>query len=358
MPWNRKQGLADLCTDLVQAVRRRDENAFVSAHQAVVRRASRADAAELTDAVRALAPGLAEVPLGNGGQLAVLAGGLIELGADLAPVLDTLVMRVVDGLERAARFPALWELVSGGADPPAPKDVEQVSEVLERFSATAERLGHTAAHARALAEGWFTVGDWVPGLLVPLQRKEVRQTLPQRERLTRAADALCEDVDVVHWLYGLLRVLDDESVIVLHRASSRGYEMTIGGIGDNFQLHLLLAATLIGDPGRGLIPGTPPKPQWLRAATDGEMEPPGGIYGQFNLVDAFGEWIWNEGRPADIPLLDGRRVIVVDPPPYERSWNAGRAYPLMRPTITLDRLLTADEAARWMHAVAPDKRAR
>jgi hypothetical protein len=30
----------------------------------------------------------------------------------------------------------------------------------------------------------------------------------------------------------------------------------------------------------------------------------------------------------------------------------------MRPTITLDRLLTADEAARWSSAVAPDKRAR
>jgi hypothetical protein len=358
MRWDRKHGLPELCTDLVDAVRRRDEKAFASTHQAVVRRAKRADAAELTDAVRALAPGLAEVPLGNGGHLAVLAGGLVELGADPAPVLGTLVMRVVDGLERAAQFPALWERLSGGADPPAPDDLEQVPVVLERLSATAERLGHTSAQAQAIAEGWFTVGGWVPGLLVPLQHKEVRQTLPQQDRLTRAADALREHVAEVHWLYGLLRVLDDESVIVLHRASGRGYEVTIGGIGDNFQLHTLLAATLIGDPAQGLIPGTPLEPQWVRAATDGDMEPPGGIYGQFNLVDAFGEWIWNEGRPADIPLLDGRRVVVVDPPPYERSWNAGRAYPLMRPTITLDRLLTADEAARWMHTVAPDKHAR
>jgi hypothetical protein len=77
--------------------------------------------------------------------------------------------------------------------------------------------------------------------------------------------------------------------------------MTISGIGDNFQLHTLLAATLIGDPARGLIPGTPPHPAWFAAATDGEMAPPGGIRGQFNLVDATGEWIWNEGRPADIP---------------------------------------------------------
>jgi hypothetical protein len=30
----------------------------------------------------------------------------------------------------------------------------------------------------------------------------------------------------------------------------------------------------------------------------------------------------------------------------------------MRPTISLDRILAADEAAEWMRKVAPDKRAR
>jgi hypothetical protein len=352
------RSLADLCTDLVETVRRRDEKAFASTHKAVVGRVGQTDLAGLTAAVHALAPGLAEVPLGNGAPLAVLAGGLVEMGADPAPVLDTMVPRIADGLELAARFPALWERVAGGAELVASDAFDRVPAVLDRLSATAEQAGVSPAEARGIAEGWFTVGEWIPGLLVPLQRKDIRRALPHRDRLTVAAEALREHIGTAHWLYGLLCVLDDETLIVIHRATGRGYQVTISGIGDNFQLHTLLAATLIGDPEQGLIPGTPPEPRWVSAASDGESEPPGGIHGQFNLVDAEGEWIWNEGRPADIPPLDGRRVIVIDPEPYPRSWNAGRLYPLMRPTVRLDRLLTADEAAEWARKVAPDKRAR
>jgi hypothetical protein len=355
---NRKRSLPDLCLDLVEAARRRDEKAFISTHKAIVKRAEQVDAAGLTDAVRALSPGLAEVPLGDGSQLAVLAGGLVEMGADPTPVLDTLVLRVVEGLERAAQFPALWERLSGDKEPVDADDIEQFPAVLNRLGAMPSGSDLTPAQARDIAEAWFIVGEWVPGLLVPLQRKEVRQALPHRDRLIALAEPLRERIGAVYWLYGLLLVLDDESVVVLHRSTGRGYEVTMSGIGDNFQLHTLLAATLIGDPARGLIAGTAPKPHEVSAATDGEMEPPNGIYGRFNLVDAFGEWIWNEGRPADIPLLEGRRVIVIDPAPYERSWNAGRAYPLMRPTISIDRFLAADEAAEWMRKVAPDKRAR
>ena len=71
----------------------------------------------------------------------------------------------------------------------------------------------------------------------------------------------------------------------------------------------------------------------------------GRIQGRFNLVDGYGQWIWNEGKPADIPLLDGRRVVVLDPPPYLRTWNIGRSFPMMRPEMRLERVLPAGEAA-------------
>lgn len=64
------------------------------------------------------------------------------------------------------------------------------------------------------------------------------------------------------------------------------------------------------------------------AAADGtgDLMPPDGITGQFNMTDAHGQWIWHEARPGDIPVVNGHRVIVLDPSPYERTWNAGRAY--------------------------------
>lgn len=353
MRWNRKQVLPDLCAALVQAVQGSDGPAAAGAFEAVATQARQADAAQLTAGLRVLTPALAELRLATGGQLAVLAGGLVELGADPTLVLDTLASRVADGLERAALFPALWDKAGDGVDRPVAGDATQLDAVVRRLDAAAGRYDVPPADARNVAEAWFAVGDWAPGLLVPLQRKDVRQALPHRQRLIDAAAATQDLVEPARWMYGLLLVLDDEPVIVLHRATGRGYRLTIGGIGDNSQLHTLLAATLIGDPDQGLIAGTPPEPQWVAAATDGDLHPPGGIAGRLHLVDAFGTPIWNEGRPVDIPKLHEQRVIVVDPAPDPRTWDAGRAYPLMRPTITLDGLLEPDEAAQWMAKVAP-----
>jgi hypothetical protein len=38
----------------------------------------------------------------------------------------------------------------------------------------------------------------------------------------------------------------------------------MSGVGDNFQLHTPLADRLIGDPGRGLVSGERPAPDWSR----------------------------------------------------------------------------------------------
>ncbi len=321
-----KKTLAELCADAVHAVQERDSEALDAAHNAIARRVGRADATELTAGVAVLAPVLAEIQLGLGGPLARLAGALVEQGADPSAVVETVVLRLAAGLETAARLPELWD-----GDLPGP---EQVREVLDRVGPE-------------IAEAWFTAGSWIPALLVLVQNENARKSLPHRQRITAAVAAAREHIEDVEWAHGLLLVLDDEPLVVLHRDSGTGYEITIGGIGDNFQLHTLLAATLIGPH----LPGTPPEPGWVAAATTGDLQPANGIKGQFNLVDAFGEWIWNEGRPADIPLLNDRRVVVLDPPPYERSWNTGRVYPLMRPSITLTRVLSAEETAGWLAQV-------
>ncbi|WP_242885158.1 hypothetical protein [Actinomadura litoris] len=341
--------LPDLCADFIETTRRHDWDAAGLAHDAAIFRAQEADTAERTQALAVLAPVLADVALGEGPDLAILAGGLMDLGADPGAALEALTARVAECLELAARFPALWDS-AGGAELPSPEDNAQVPVVLDRLNADPDGLALSPVKAGHATEAWFTAATWAQGLLVPLQHREVRDSLPNRERLTAAAETASGLLPAASWVNGLLRVLDDETLIVLHRPTGSGYRLTIGGIGDNFQLHTLLAATLIGG---GHIDGTPPDPEWVAAATDGQPRPVGGIEGRFNLVDGHGEWIWNEGRPADIPLLDGHRVIVLDPPPYPRAWDTGRVYPLMRPTITLDHVLTPDEAAGWTARIAP-----
>ncbi|MET9626241.1 hypothetical protein ABZX92_02145 [Lentzea sp. NPDC006480] len=191
----------------------------------------------------------------------------------------------------------------------------------------------------ALGRGDFD--EWESTLVLPMQDEDVRHGLPHRSRLM-------ELVPSDSWLHGLLQVVDLETLVVLHPLSGNGFEVTIGGLGDNFQLHTLLAYRLIP----AFLPGEPPLQAWVEAASVGEeLEPAGGIQGQFELSDAFGETIWNEGRPADIPLLDGVRVVVLGEPAYARSWNAGRLYPLMTPMVDVNRELSADETASWLAKV-------
>jgi hypothetical protein len=174
-----------------------------------------------------------------------------------------------------------------------------------------------------------------------LQRKDVRLNLPHRKALTDLVDKIGPLREELGDLVELLAVLDDEPFIVLHRASATGYEITISGVAGNFQLETLLAATL-----RDHIAGIELDPAWIAAATDGPVN--ADISGQFNLVDHTGSWIGGEGRPADIPPVAGRRVILLEPLPYPRSWQTGRNFTLMRPEITLDQVLLEAEVARWL----------
>jgi hypothetical protein len=154
-----------------------------------------------------------------------------------------------------------------------------------------------------------------------------------------------------------VQVLDDEPLVVLHRPSGTGFELRIGGIGDNFQLHTLLAHVLIGS---GHLPGEAPPAQVVGLSLDAPFDHRadfGGLSatGAFNLVAPDGTWIWNEGSPADIPLVDSRRLLVLDPPPYQRSWNVGRFFPMMTASISLTRILPVEETRAWFRHVSPAK---
>jgi hypothetical protein len=345
-----RKDLGKLVERLLAASGVSDDKRFFSALQATADALPKAKPAEIQAALEKLIPVLDRISFGPGRGLARLAGIMMDEAGVSAAALQILVRRAVEAMEQALRFEQLY--TAAYEEPPAPDDEEAIPATLQRFTGDAARHGLTGPQAAALVEAWFCVNEWVQPVLYLSQRKDVRAVLPDRERLTGAVAAVREYVETAHWLDGLLRVLDDEPLIVLHRATGAGFRVRISGVGDNFQLHTLLAAALLGSH----LPGERPNRAEIAAVTDGDPQPSGGIRGSFNLVDAHGEWIWNEGRPADIPAVDGSRVAVIDPAPYPRTWNAGRAYPLMRPELTVESVLSADEAARWTSKVKPDRR--
>jgi len=349
--------LITLVDELATAARDGADAAFFAAGQRLADQVGDATRHELDTAVALLAPVLGEAPPRLGGVLAQYVGSLIGMDGDGSPAIDALVEQACRALEGAVLFESVHVELLG----PVP-DRDRCGEAeYDRFI--------TAATARvddppAVARSWMYAESWVQPVLVLMQRADVRRALPQRDRLTAGAVAAQDTLpDLAPWLVGLLRIRDGEQLVVLHRSTGAGFRVTTSGVADNFQLHTLLAAhviPLLPGPRRGLLRRRdtaalpdPPTPTMVAAADgSGDLTPAGGVTGQFNLVDATGAWIWNEGRPDEIPLVAGARVVVLDPPPYARSWDAGRAYPLLRATVQVEPLPAA-EAASWLSRVGP-----
>ncbi|MEU9579677.1 hypothetical protein [Streptomyces chilikensis] len=340
---NRKAaGLGALVTELEQAVEARDgartERAFGAAMSAL----QQAPDDELVPAGPRLAALLpAFPPTGPRPFLANAAGFCVERGADppacAEPILDAVRRDLLDASEFARR----WTAAGGDGDALPEPDEEGIDDAL------LARLGGDGHEALRLALAWCSVESWQPPALAVLCRSaEVRR------RYAAALLPACREVAALEshdlkCLAHALAVLDDEPLIVLHRPTGRGFEVRIGGIGDNFQLHTLLAHVLVGG---GHVPGAAPSAESVRLATD--PAPARGrtdvvATGSFELLAPDGGRIWNEGLPDDIPVVEGRRLLVLDEPAYRRSWNADRFFPHLPGAAELTRVLSADETRTW-----------
>jgi hypothetical protein len=194
--------------------------------------------------------------------------------------------------------------------------------------------------------------------------------------LVRLADDL--DEHGTRYVRLLLRMLQHVTLIVLHPSTQQGFELVIDGIVDNFQLHTLLADALIVEkrnffrrsgPSWG-IEGQRPSPAIVSVMRgDGPQSIGGSSDGVWNLyqwtaINAAGQlpnaadgatgkadarhWIWGEGIPADIAAFDGRRVVVLGPPSYQRSWNTARRFAALPARVEVRKVLTADETREWL----------
>jgi hypothetical protein len=292
------------------------------------------------EALVALGGLIDRLAVGPAAEVATLAGALVEQGApDAAPLTVPVFTQYAAVLDGFVAFCEAWH--SRTEEPvPSPADI--------RPDELAEKLGGDIADPaiEPLVRNWYFLPAWNRPVLSILARPEVRAAVPDRERLVAALTRAQEDCPDLPWINGLVQIVDNDPLVVLHRETGKGFLVTVDGVSDNFQLHTLLAGALVTP---GLVPGDAPDPSWVAAATDAPMESwEGTVTGSFNLVDVHGKWIWNEGRPADIAIVDGRRFVVLDPPPYERTWSSVRQYPHVPGRITVERELTADEAAHWL----------
>ncbi|MFD8417003.1 hypothetical protein ACFV2Q_35590 [Streptomyces sp. NPDC059650] len=324
--------------DFETAVRAQDADTAERAFAQLTQGFGQATDAELHAAGPRFSALLGEVPPGPRAVVAVMTGACVERGADPLACAPGVFAGALDAFEKAAVFCERWAAAGRGELP------DHEGEGLEE--ADFERIGYEPVMA------WQALPQFEMACVALLNSPRVRRELPVRGEL-RAAVARTEDLSGEQFkcLAYALAVLDDEPLVALDRSTGTGFALRISGIGDNFQLHTLLADALIG---RGFVAGEAPSAEAVACCRDRAGMVP--TTGSFNLVGADGEWIWNEGNPADIPAVDGVRIVVLDPPAYSRSWPAGRFFPGMTGELVYERTLAPQESAALLAQVTDPTR--
>jgi hypothetical protein len=301
----------------------------------------RADIAQLEQALLRFAAELAEcMPLGAA-RIAVFCGAMVEQGADANITGPAVVLKFRDVVAR------LFALIETVAMPERPNDLADFSEV------TPEDI--EALHAsRFLAQSTVSHLAKLPNLRLELSAdKTLQEQLEQVSAYAIGAE----------WVRGLLR-LSSGTMIVLHPSTHEGFQIVWRNISNNFHLFTLLHDLL----GKRLGIKTSLAPDVLEAAMGREP-----VYGEMRDSAAWNFfqfrglgtanpmfYVWGEGSPAEIPMLDGMHVLLLLPLTIGRGWNGGFFAPQLQqypPSLEILDELTRAQTDAWLGRIAKELKA-
>jgi hypothetical protein len=311
----------------------------------------KADASELHTALEILSGAYSLPPTGHLPMALTTAGALVERGANPTP----LVAPVVEFLKRVTPPAADFHDACIAQIPP---DADEEDED-ETFRQIAVRLRSEMPEAAA---AWAALETLYAPVIAVLAASPTART--QSRSIAPKMDQLREHNDGASWMAPMLMVLDREPILAIEPDTGLGLVGRMSGISSSFQLHVLLMdifpqsdvrsdrriSQKAGDIVRGRV-----KDQQDDAPLVGRwnMHAWTALRGAGELPHDHDEssirsWIWNEGVPADIPVFDGYRVVVLGPASYARSFFAQREFLGLRADIEVERLLSADEVNAWV----------
>lgn len=355
--------LDDAVQDYLDAIE--DEDAEVeevfSKAQAIVHAAPE-DPVEINRVLPELADGMYLSPhLLRVGVTAWVCGNLVNQGGDPELIAAGLIKHFPDALSGTYEFlNACYEQM----DEQEAQAFEEEEELPDRLL---EEFGQDDKLREAMRAYQAMQFLWPPTMTVLMHSAEARGKLRPLHNLCRAISGVHRGA---HWLRYLLASPDEEPVLIIEPETCKGFRGKLSGAADNFQLNLLLAAELIGNPAEGWLKGEPLSPELADLARGiGPQELEGEVTGQWQLFNweavqpdrslpDWGDeyWIWNEGIPADISLFDGYRVILLAPPAYPRSWSATRLFAELPASLTIEEKLSRTEVIDWLHRMAEAER--
>jgi hypothetical protein len=326
--------------------------------------------AEAAEQMAALAEHFDLPVLYRGAYLALIGGAMVEKGVDPQPMAAALRMQLQKLLEAAAKLADACRAVMPEDSADEEDDEDELDEDGERpvNEAFEEAWRQVAPKMPAEVDAWNALKTlWRPGIAVysvsDLARLAARKVREPAKRIAEFHEA-------GHWLQLILSVLDDEPIVVIEPQTGLGIVGRIFGVVDNFQLHTLLMETF---PSTGVFATRVPRMFADVARGIGPQEIEDGVVTGFwnlytyralqsngqlpesNDFSSSSHWVWNEGLPEDIPVLDGHRVVLLGPPSIERSWRAMRMFERLPADLKIERKLSAAEVSSWQQKMLAAK---
>lgn len=238
---------------------------------------------------RALLPGLAVPDPFQAACIALTCGTIVEYGASASVAGEPIIQRIAEALTAG----------------------ETIDDVVLRY------FGIAAMAHLCRDMGLRRAARRMPGL---------------RRELASAEDRVKEA-----WFMGVvLDLIDDLELLVIAPEQGRGFRVGLEAVKNNFHLFTLLQGSLIGDPAEGWLDAEPVDPEVVAVAT-GEAPPRvdlddrqrfhfhdwSAISGEGVLRRDLHSTLWGEGTPLDIPLHEGRPVVLLGAPIFGgRSWDS------------------------------------
>lgn len=343
------QNARELLAALKNSTPDEEVDGLIRALAEALQRASKNAAGE---ALEVLSSGLDVPDPERAGVAARVMGAMLEAGARPAPAREAMLNCL------RASFPRCVELAEAahetiGAPPEGLDDDATEQWLTERENAALQRV---AAQRPELADAWQRLAAVWPGAIALFSVDSIARA--QAQDLSPLAEQLEGVHEAAGWVRAMLSVLYNEPFVAIEPATKTAIAGRMSGIVENFQLNILLMDAFPGDDERV----TPAAVTVARGEGPQQIEEQ--VSGRWNLYSyaalqpgaelpdasdhAFSEtWIWNEGMPADIPQLNGHRVILLGPAPYPRSWQAQRMF--LKLPAGLEAEVLDDEAVdEWL----------
>lgn len=327
-----------------------------------VSRASKTDAAA---SLAIMAPALEAPDLDRAALVANVCGAVVETGVSSSGIAQPLIQRMRRALTASRRFLDACMEEASRASKHAPdagngddgEDGPDLDAIMER---RAESMPEEARE-------WLVVqAFYLP--LIAVFSYDAAARASAVDLLENAAE-IAQYNQGGHWLTRMLKVFASEPYVAIEPATESGITGKICGISDNFQLNMFLMAVF---PQKGMfakrrvskaveqvIRGTGPQVSEEVVTGHWNLYTYGALEDDLTLGDAKDNfsyksqhWVWNEGVPADIPVLDGHRVILLGPPSYSRSWRGQRDFNHLKADLTVEKKLSAAEVKDWLKKIA------